>query len=208
MRTEFRPKPLQVWPIVFRIKGHERERPIRGVIRRAMGEAKRRKQLDPNFGNPLYSRHGKAAHSHHLAPAPTLHQSTDVDAYEQYARQTVLTEQAALLQQAQGARNRLSYSQKEEALCLVVMQTFDSTNQIRMKFAGIEETKRVWRQTPGYLTTTPIPVEETFEEALSKRSDDVFLWTHLDFFGEGLVARLVPIENVEIARICHLRVHQ
>lgn len=173
-----------------------------------MGEAKRRKKLDPNFGNPLYSRHGKANYSHHLAPAPSIPQSMDVDAYEEYARQTVLTEKAALLEQAQGARNRLSYSHQGEDLCLIVMQTFDSTNQIRMKFAGIEETKRVWRQTPSSLTITPIPVEETFEEALSKRSDDVFFWTHLDFIGKGLVTRIVPIENAEISRVCHLRAQQ
>lgn len=169
-----------------------------------MGEAKRRKQLDANFGNPLYSRGGKAAYSHHLAPEPSFHQSSNVDAYEQYARQTVRTEQAALLEKAQAARNRLSHMQKEEDLCLIVMQTFDETKQIRMKFARIEEAKRIWRQTPSYLTITPIPVEETFEEALSERSDDAFLWTHLDFLGRGLMARLVPIENVEIARICHL----
>ena len=32
---------------------------------------------------------------------------------------------------------------------------------------------------------------------LEKLEVVVFLWTHLDFLGKGLVARLVPIKNVE-----------
>ena len=169
-----------------------------------MGEAKRRKQLDPNFGDPLYSRGGKAIYNHHLAPAPSFDRSLNVDAYEQYAKETVLAEQAALLQLAQAARNRLRYSHREEALCLIVMQTFDETKQIRMKFDRIKETQRIWQQTQSSLTKEPLSVEETFEKALSQCGDNAFLWTHLDFIGEGLVARLVPIENAEIANVCHL----
>ena len=50
--------------------------------------------------------------------------------------------------------------------------------------------------------------EQAVELMLEKLEVVVFLWTHLGFFGKGLVARLILIENVEIARICHLRVQQ
>jgi hypothetical protein len=167
-----------------------------------MGEAKRRKQIDPTFGNPLHSRRGKADYSHHLAPAPSI--SYSADAYEEYARRTVLSEQTFLLQQAQGARNRLSYPQKETDLCLIVMRTFNEADQIGMKFARIEETKRIWANVPGYSQMTTTTVNELFEEALGRRNSDEFLWTHMDLLSHGLVVRLIPIKNVKIAEICHL----
>lgn len=168
-----------------------------------MGEAKRRRQLDTNFGNPFYSKGGKAIYSHHLAPAPSIHQ-TSVDAYEQYARETVIAEQTALLQQARGARTRLRNLHKEQDLCLIVMRTFDETDQIRMKFDRIEETKRTWLNIPRYLPLTPTAVDTIFGETLSVRRDNEFIWTHIDVLNSGIVTRLVPIANAEIARICHL----
>ena len=167
-----------------------------------MGEAKRRKQLDPNFGNPLYSRGRKANTSHLLAPAPPA-STTDADPYEKHVKEVVLASQAALLKNAKGARNRLGYSQKDTDLCLIAMRTFDDTNQIRMKFARVEESKRYWIQMLKGLQLTPTQIDTLFEEVLSKRSRDEFLWTHLDVIRTGLVTRLVPIEDAEIARICH-----
>ena len=168
-----------------------------------MGEAKRRKQLDPNFGDPLYSRGRKADTRHLLAPAPPV-STADADPYEEHVKEVVLANQAALLQNPQGARNRLGYSQKDTDLCLIAMRTFDDTNQIRMKFARVEESKRYWVQLLKGLQLTATQIDTLFEEVLSKRSRDEFLWTHLDVIRTGLVTRLVPIEEAEIARICHL----
>ena len=168
-----------------------------------MGEAKRREQLDPNFGNPLYSRGRKASTSHLLAPAPPV-SVTDVDPYEKHVKEVVLANQAALLQNAKGARNRLGYSQKDASLCLIAMRTFDDTNQIMMKFARVEESKRYWVELLRGLQMTPTQVDDLFEDVLSKRDHDKFLWTHLDVVRTGLVTRLVPIKDAEIAQICHL----
>lgn len=168
-----------------------------------MGEANRRKRLDSNFGNPLYSRGRKANTSHLLAPAPPA-STANADSYEKHVKEVVLAHQAALLQNAEGARNRLGYSQKDADLCLIAMRTFDDTNQIRMKFARVEESKRHWIQMLKGLQMTPTQIDALFEEVLSKRSRDEFLWTHLDVIRTGVITRLVPIEDVEIARICHL----
>lgn len=168
-----------------------------------MGEAKRRKQLDANFGEPLYSKGGKAKTRHVLAPAPSP--SADVDVYEQHVREVVQRHQVALAQNAQATRSQLSYGHKEADLCLVAMRTFDGTHQIRMKFARLEKSKRDLAQVLAQSSSSAAQIDSLFDEVVNKLSQDEFLWTHADIGQQGISVRLVPIENAEIARLCYLQ---
>ena len=168
-----------------------------------MGEAKRRKQLDANYGNPLHSRGRKARISHVVAPAPP--ESTAADPYEQHVREVVRTYQAALVENAQATRNSLGCMHEEADLCLIAMRTYDGTEQMRMKFARIEEGKRHLLEMLESARYSDSRIDSQLDQLLSKRRSDQFLWIHADVLRTVLVARIVPIENAEIARICHVQ---
>ncbi|MEM9502619.1 MAG: hypothetical protein AAGA01_01520 [Cyanobacteria bacterium P01_E01_bin.43] len=172
-----------------------------------MGEAKRRKQLDPTFGDPAYSRYGKAVHQHvQVADLPS--QMADVEAYEHRARQVVAANKAELLQLAQAARNRLRGQQQGETLCLFTMRTFDGTQSARIKFERISTVKRLWVNLMQGISVPATEVETWLAEMVTQCGPSEFIWAHPDVSTTGITNRLVPIDDSEIAAVCRPRAEQ
>ncbi|MEL6263803.1 MAG: hypothetical protein AAFQ95_23945 [Cyanobacteria bacterium J06621_3] len=173
----------------------------------SVGEAKRRKQLDPTFGDPAYSRYGKAIYKHLQVPEPPS-LTASVEAYEHHARQIVAADKTELLQLAQAARNRLIGQHKEEALCLFVVRTFDATKSVRIKFERISTVKRLWVELMRGIGLPTTDVDTWFAEIRAKCCPSEFIWAHPDVSTTGLVNRLVLIEDISIAGVCCPRAEQ
>lgn len=164
-----------------------------------MGEAKRRKLLDPNYGKAGYSDQRKKALAnfpHILLDTPSL--PTAASEYEAYVHAIVAEQRTALL--ACAIESRKEYT---EAMCLAVLPSPIATESPAITFCEMEDARVLWRRALWRLDQSDvINVDELFDIALSELKPRQFLWTHLDMARKGVWTRLIPIDDSDIAQVC------
>lgn len=162
-----------------------------------MGEAKRRKQRDANYGKD-----SQPSTRYVLAPTPPI--TNNEARYEAHAIKVVRDYQAALVENAQRVRNRLRYSHKEADLCLMATRAHDSPEQVAITFVRIEESKRYMKQQLKRTIGGVEEVDSLFRHTLSQCKANEFLWTHTDTTDTGVLTRLLPIADAALTSICRL----
>lgn len=165
-----------------------------------MGEAKRRKLLDPNYGKPGYSYQNKKVQidfPHLLLDTPSP-MPIAASEYESCARAMVAEQREALLACAIEVREEYP-----EAMCLIVLRSPTTTERMAMTFRETRDARTLWRRALRRMNQSDaMDVDELFAAALSKLKPGQFLWTHLDVARKGIWARLIPIDDSDIAQVC------
>lgn len=165
-----------------------------------MGEAKRRKRLDPNYGKAGYSyREQKArvssAHTIFDTPSPM---PTAASEYDNYARTIVAEQREGLLEQAIASR-----ADCQETLCLMVSRSPTTAESLVIGVCSVTDVKAAWRRGLSVIKqSAAMDVDKLFSAALSKLKPGQFLWAHLDVGRKGIWARLVPVDDSDIAQVC------
>ncbi|MEO0804621.1 MAG: hypothetical protein AAFY57_20525 [Cyanobacteria bacterium J06642_2] len=167
-----------------------------------MGEAKRRKLLDPNYGQPSYS-HGDQLASIYV-PRITLDKTdslpTAVSEYEDCVQAIVEKQRKALF----ACALVLKADYPGEQLCLMVLRAPASAEHLALTFRSTTSVQTLWRQTLMRMNKSEaMDVDQLFAAARSKLKPEQFLWTHLDIDSKGVWARLVPIDDSNIAQVCN-----
>ena len=165
-----------------------------------MGEAKRRKLLDPNYGKVGYSYRAQQARANfpHVVLDTLSSLPTAASEYEDCVRTIVAEQRASLL--------ACAIASKEEnpgAMCLIVLGTPTATERLTLTFSEMMIATALWRRALRRMHKSDMMnVDEVFAAALSKLGPEQFLWTHLDIARSGIWARLIPVNDSDIALAC------
>ena len=173
-----------------------------------MGEAKRRKSLDPNYGRAGHTFRDKAriGVSHLVFDLPFSLPET-VTEYERSAQSIVDEHRVDLLEHAAEVRaeNDGDERRKNEELCLFVPHSPRTSKVLKVRFCYVSDTQVLWRrELRRRKVTGALHEKELFAEARAQLDVDQFLWAHLEIGRSGVYARLIPIRNSGIAQLCRL----
>ena len=165
-----------------------------------MGEAKRRKLLDPNYGRAGYlyrERKAQLDYPHLVVDIPSP-LPTAVAEYESHIRAIVAEHHEALMDCVLSSRKEV-----EEELCLIAGRSPTNAKHLKMAFYSITGARLMWQRKLRSLNQSDaMNVDELFAVALSKLVPEQFLWAHLDIAKRGIWARLVPINDSDITSVC------
>lgn len=166
-----------------------------------MGEAKRRKQLDPNYGKAGHSyrvRKAQAAFTYDVVEIPSP-MPTAASAYDELVRTIVTEHREGLLAQAVAARK----ADWQEMLCLLASRSAPTAESMIIRMCPVMQAKAAWLLALRDINkSAAMEVDELFSTGLSELKPTQFLWAHLDIRRKGLWMRLVPVEDSEIAQVC------
>ena len=165
-----------------------------------MGEAKRRKTLDPNYGRAGYSyreQKARVAFPHTILDTPSP-MPTAAFEYDDYARTIVAEQREGLLAHAIASR-----AECRETLCLMASRSPTTAESLVVGVCSVTDAKAAWRRALRVMNqSAAMDVDKLFSVALSKLQPGQFLWAHLDVARKGMWARLVPVDDSDIAQVC------
>ena len=164
-----------------------------------MGEAKRRKTLDPNFGRPAPPFRPSVSY---VAIDMSSPMPDEANQYEKRAQSIATANNDELWQNALAVRKQF----EAEALCLSAIRSPWQVNSIHLRFQLISQAASSWKgafEAANFSDTAHL--DSLFSEASKKLKPGQFLWTHLDINRSGVAARLIPISNNKIAEVCGSR---
>ena len=165
-----------------------------------MGEAKRRRLQDPNYGKPGYSYQERKVQVDFPRVMLNMPSPLPIAAseYEDCARAIVAEQREALLTCAIEAREEY-----QETMCLIVLRPPAPRQSMAMTFCSTTNASILWRRALARIRKRDLMnTDELFATALSELEPNQFLWAHLDIARKGIWARLVPVDDSNIAQVC------